>query len=168
MLFVQFTDFMILLLIAAAAVSGFVGDVQDIMRRRPRPSREGLLAGGIAWHIAWVGLLMAGVTLLTQALALGIGNDHWRTMVFTVLTLAQMWQVMGIRSGREPLFERGLLSNVPLLGAVLLTFALQLVVIYAPLELVSCISLSGVVLAALEIEKRLRRGLRREGARGPG
>ena len=36
----------------------------DVMKRKPRPPEEGLFAGGMWQHILWVGLLMAGVTLL--------------------------------------------------------------------------------------------------------
>ena len=71
---------------------------RDVMDRPPRPPREGLFAGGMAWQVVWAGLLMAAITLLTQAFAIHTGRDHWQTMVFTVLTLTQMWQVMAIRS----------------------------------------------------------------------
>ena len=150
----------------------------DVMHRPPRPPREGLLDPGMALQIIWVGLLMAGITLLTQAFAVHGGDGHWQTMVFTVLTLAQMWQVLAIRSDRRSLFHQGLLSNRPLLGAVLLTFALQLAVIYAPplnpifrtapltaAELAGCIAVSSLVLVAVEIDKwRLRSRDRRETA----
>jgi Ca2+-transporting ATPase len=52
--------------------------------------------------------------------------------VFTVLTLGQIALVLGIRSETTPLWRLGLRSNVPLLLAVLLTFALQLATIYVP------------------------------------
>jgi P-type Ca2+ transporter type 2C len=150
----------------------------DVMDRPPRPPREGLLAQGMAWQIVWMGLLMAGITLLVQAYAVKAGNGHWQTMVFTVLTLAQMWQVMAIRSERCSLFDQGVRSNTPLLGAVLLTFGLQLLVIYTPplnpifrtapltaAELAGCVALSGLVFVAVEIDKwRLRTRGRRNAA----
>jgi hypothetical protein len=79
-----------------------------------------------------VGLLIGGLCLAVQAWALHTGHAHWQTMVFTVLTLAQMAHVLAIRSETEPLWRLGLLSNRPLLGAVLLTFALQMATIYVP------------------------------------
>ena len=88
---------------------------RDVMNRPPGP-REGLIAGGMAWQVVWAGLLMAAITLLTQAFAIHTGRDHWQTMVFTVLTLAQMWQIMAIRSERESLVQQGLFTNMPLLG----------------------------------------------------
>ena len=73
--------------------------------------------------------------------SLGVGYMAWRqdsggawqTMVFTTLTLAQMGNALAIRSSRDSLFKIGLFSNRAMLGAVLLTFVLQLAVIYVPL-----------------------------------
>ena len=91
-------------------------------------------------------------------------------MVFTVLTLSQMGHVLAVRSERDSLFTQGLRSNAPLLGAVLLTFVLQLSTLYVPalngvfrtqpltpLELAVCIVLSSVVFWGVEAEKWLTR-----------
>jgi Ca2+-transporting ATPase len=93
-------------------------------------------------------------------------------MVFTVLTLSQLGHVLAIRSERESLFSQGLFSNRPLIAALLLTFALQMAVLYVPWlnpifkteplnpdELVLCLALSSIVFLGVEIEKALvRRG----------
>jgi Ca2+-transporting ATPase len=144
----------------------------DIMRRPPRKTDESLFADGVGFHIAWVGLLMAVVTLGTQAWAVYNDLPHWQTMVFTVLSLSQLCHVMGIRSDRQFLFQLGIFSNKPLLGAVILTFALQLGVIYLPVantifktqplslnELALCIALSFVVLVGVELEKLVKNRL---------
>ncbi len=138
----------------------------DIMQRPPRKTDESLFADGIGFHIAWVGLLMAVITLGTEAWAVNNGMPHWQTMVFTVLSLSQLGHVMGIRSDRQFLFRLGIFTNRPLVGAVLLTFILQLGVIYLPfanlifktqpltvVELAICIGLSLVVLTGVELEK---------------
>ena len=105
---------------------------KNIMKRPPRATNESLFAQGIGFHIVWVGLLMAGVTLGMQAWAIHRNNVHWQTMVFTVLSLSQLGHVLGIRSEKEFLYQQGLFSNMPLLGAVVLTIILQLAVIYLP------------------------------------
>ena len=144
-----------------------------VMQRPPRPPGESIFAHGMWQHILWVGLTMAGVSLLTQAYAIHLGSAHWQTMVFTVLTLSQMGNVLAIRSERDSLFQQGVLSNLPLLGAVLLTVILQLMTIYVPVlnpvfktapltlpELTACLVLSSVVFVVIEIEKWVaRRGL---------
>ncbi|MDD5333024.1 MAG: cation-translocating P-type ATPase [Rhodoferax sp.] len=139
---------------------------RGIMRRPPRAPQESLFARGLWQHILWVGLLIGGLCLALQAWAMSSGHAHWQTMVFTVLTLSQMAHVLAIRSETQSLFRIGLASNRPLLGAVLLTVALQLATIYVPplnpifktqplslLELLLCLGASAVVLVAVEIEK---------------
>ncbi|MBK8142897.1 MAG: cation-translocating P-type ATPase [Chitinophagaceae bacterium] len=142
---------------------------RDIMKRPPRKTNESLFAEGIGYHILWVGLLMAGVTLGTQAWALQNGDTHWQTMVFTVLSLSQLGHVLAIRSDRVFLYKQGLFSNLPMLGAILLTFLLQLAVIYLPFansvlktqpltfnELVICLAVSAIVFHAVELEKWIK------------
>jgi Ca2+-transporting ATPase len=150
---------------------------RDVMQRPPRPPKESIFAGGLWQHAVWVGLLMAGLALFTQAYAIGVGSPHWQTMVFTVLTLSQMAQVLAIRSERLALFQQGVLSNAPLLGAVALTIALQFAVVYVPFlhpifhtaplpldELVFCLVLSTAIFPVLEVQKWMaRRTARRAG-----
>ena len=145
---------------------------QGLMARPPRPPRESLFADGMWQDILWIGLLMGGVTLVTQAWAYRTGHAHWQTMVFTVLTLSQMGNVLALRSERASFFQLGPWSNLPLLGAVALTFVLQMATIYIPAlnpifktepldfeELLLCLALSSIVFIAVEIEKWcIRRG----------
>jgi Ca2+-transporting ATPase len=96
-------------------------------------------------------------------------------MVFTVLSLSQLGHVMAIRSERFFLFELGVFSNIPLILAVLSTFLLQMAVIYLPFmneifhtsplsipQLSLCIGLSLVVFHAVELEKWVRRQLKKQ------
>ena len=145
---------------------------RNLMQRPPRPPKESIFAHGMWQHILWVGLLMGGVTLLTQAWAIHVASAHWQSMVFTVLTLSQLGHVLAIRSERESLFSQGVLSNRLLIGALGLTFTLQMAVLYVPWlnpifkteplsmgELAVCLALSSVVFFGVEIEKWLvRRG----------
>jgi len=145
---------------------------RGIMQRPPRPPRESLFAHGMWQHMIWVGLLMAGTTLLTQAWAYHTGDAHWQTMVFTVLALTQLGHVLAIRSERESLVQQGLWSNPALFATVLFTILLQLATIYVPslnpifkteplsaVELVFSLAVSAVVFVAVELEKwMVRRG----------
>jgi P-type Ca2+ transporter type 2C len=146
---------------------------RGVMQRPPRPPGESLFARGMWQHILLVGLLLGGLCLALQAWALSTGHAHWQTMVFTVLTLGQMAHVMAIRSEEQALWRLGLRSNMPLLGAILLTFALQMATIYVPAlnpifktqplsagELAICIAAAALVWVAVEIEKAWRRGRR--------
>jgi P-type Ca2+ transporter type 2C len=150
---------------------------RGIMRRPPRPPGESVFARGLGRHVVWVGVLMALVSLATGLWYSQIAPEIWQTMVFTTLTLSQLSHVMAIRSGDESLFRVGLLSNKPLLGAVALTFVLQLLAIYTPFfqrfletealplaDLAIAVALSTIIFWAVEVEKWLgRRKASREG-----
>ena len=143
---------------------------RDIMKRPPRAPSENVFARGLWQHALWVGLLTAAATLGTLAWAYHTGNAHWQSMAFTVLTFVQMGHVLAIRSEKDSLFTLGLRSNLPLLGAVLVTMVLQLATLYVPLlnpifkteplswdELAICFVVSTGVFIAVEIEKWCRR-----------
>jgi Ca2+-transporting ATPase len=145
-------------------------EARDIMRRPPRSPQESLFAGGMWQHILWVGLLIGGLSIFTQAWAIRAGSEHWQSMVFTVLTLSQMANVLAIRSESESLFSIGLLSNKPLLLAILLSIAMQLAVLYVPFlqpifgtgplsltELGFCVAVASVVFIAVETGKYVSR-----------
>ncbi|MCC6345572.1 MAG: calcium-translocating P-type ATPase, PMCA-type, partial [Nitrospirales bacterium] len=138
----------------------------DVMKRPPRHPKESIFAHGLGIHAVWVGLLMAGVVLSVQAWSLRTGNAHWQTMVFTVLCLTQLGHVLAIRSEKKSLFTMGLFSNKHLIGAVVLTFLLQMATVYVPFlnsifktvpltfgELLLTLGLSSIVFFAVEIEK---------------
>jgi Ca2+-transporting ATPase len=139
---------------------------RGVMEKPPRHPRERIFAHGLGVHIIWVGLLMGLVTIGTQQYAISTGIENWQTMVLTVLCLSQLGHVLAIRSDRESLSKRGMLSNKPLLGALVLTFALQMAVVYVPFlnpvfhtapltfkELLITLVLSSIVFFAVEAEK---------------
>lgn len=143
---------------------------EDLMKRPPRKANESLFADGIGFHIAWVGILMAGVVLGVQGWAIYHEHASWQTMVFAALSFTQLGHVMAIKSERQRLFGKDMFSNMPLLYTVMFTFLLQLAVIYLPFanklfkiqpltlnELLICIASSFVVMTGVEIEKQLKR-----------
>ncbi len=145
---------------------------RGIMERKPFHPNESIFSRGLGWQIIWVGALMG-------VLSLGLGYwyysngspiEHWRTIVFTVLTMAQMGNVLALRTNRESLFSVGLLSNRFMVGAVLLTIVLQLAVIYIPFlqevfettaltwqEMLAVLLVSSTIFFAVEIDKWYRR-----------
>jgi Ca2+-transporting ATPase len=144
-----------------------------IMSRPPRPPRESIFAHGMWQHIVWVGLYIAGISIAAMAWAMSQEAAHWQTVIFTVLTVSQLFHSVAVRSETASLFQVGLFTNLPMLLAVSLTLALQLAVIYVPAlnaifhtqplplpDLAACLALSSTVLVVVEAEKWLvRRGL---------
>jgi len=144
-----------------------------IMQRAPRPPKENIFAHGMWQHIVWVGLFIGSISLAAMAWAISREVAYWQTVVFTVLTVSQLFHSLAVRSESVSIFRIGLFSNLPMLGAVLLTLLLQMMVIYTPVlntifhtqpmpmyDLAVCLLLSSLVLVAVEIEKWLvRRGI---------
>jgi Ca2+-transporting ATPase len=146
---------------------------RETMRRPPYPPNENIFARGVGRDIIWVGTLIG-------FLSIAVGYWYWRndlvtwqTMVFTTLTLSEMGFVMAIRSNRDSLFSIGVFSNRSLIGAVLLTIALQMAVIYVPFlqnlfstvalplsDLAICFGLSILVFLVVEFQKWVSRRLR--------
>ena len=143
---------------------------KNIMKRPPRKPNESIFANGLGYHVLWVGLFMAGLCIGIQAWALHENNPRWQTMVFTVLCFSQMAHVLAVRSERTSFFRQPITQNFLLIASVLLTFALQMAIIYIPAlqtvfateslttrELLVCLGISFLVLIAVEIEKLIRR-----------
>ena len=141
----------------------------DVMHRKPRPPNESIFAHGVWQQVITIGLLMGFLTL-------GVGlwgeatDRPWQTMIFTTLALLQLGNAFALRSERQSFFTQGALTNKPLLWTVLVTLAVQIVVIYwGPLqnllhtealdvlELGVVLVVSTGVFLAVELEKWIRR-----------
>ncbi len=143
---------------------------KNVMKRPPRLPGEGVFAHGLGLHVIWAGLLMAGLTLGSEAVLVARGVAHWQSIIFCVLCFSQLAHVLAIRSERESLFTQGLFSNKSLLAAVTVTFFLQMATVYVPFmnqifkthpltlwELGVAIGISSIVFIAVEFEKWLKR-----------
>ena len=105
----------------------------DTMERPPRDPQEKIFGRGLGMDVLWIGALMGAVSLLTGLWAFNFNHEFaWQTMIFTTLTLAQMGNALATRSESQTLWQAGIFTNKALLAAVLLTFGLQLAVIYLP------------------------------------
>ena len=140
-----------------------------IMRRAPRPYDEGVFSQGRGAFIFKFGLLIGITVLIFQAVALK-ADMPWQTMLFSALVFGRLAIAMAVRSEHDSLFQLGFLSNKPLVGAIFITFVLQLAVVYFPAlnqvfkteplslsELAITLFLAAVVLPAAELEKLYRR-----------
>jgi Ca2+-transporting ATPase len=117
----------------------------DVMKEKPRNSKEGFFAGGAGMHIILGGVLIGLLTFL--AFWYGyyehgfspfdhnvpvITLEYARTMAFMVLVFCQLFYSLAVRNTTKSIFRLGLFSNKYLLGAILLGVLLQLVVIGLP------------------------------------
>ena len=173
---------------APALAMGVDPQTDDVMARSPRTLTDRVIDRDMWIDIAFIGIIMAAVTLIGMDMHLegglftdrSIGGTHEfqmieaRTMGFTILVFAQLFNAIASRSARQSAFV-GLFSNKWLWGAIGLSVVLQLVVIYVPFlnsafgttplgpwAWVECICLAAVVLIASEIYKAIMRAIDRK------
>jgi Ca2+-transporting ATPase len=123
---------------APALALAFEPPPEDAMRRPPRRLTDRVIDRQMQVGIIYVGVVMAIATLLTIDLRLpgglieGTGTlEEARTMGFTVLVLAQLFNAFNARSSRRSAF-RGLFTNARLFGAIALSLVLQAFVVHVP------------------------------------
>jgi len=166
--------------VAPALAMGVDPPPDDVMLRPPRRMTDRVIDGEMWWGIAWVGIVMAAVTLAALDLRLdgGVlggsgGIAEARTMAFTTLVLAQLFNAFNARSDRVSAFHH-LFTNRLLWGAIALSLVLQVAVVQltflnrafdtTPLALgdwLICVALASIVLFAVEAKKLLRHALHR-------
>jgi magnesium-transporting ATPase (P-type) len=158
---------------------------KDVMRRPPRRPTERMIDGDMWRGILFVGLVMAIVTLVALDVRLGGGYlggsgtiDEARTMAFTTLVIAQLFNCLNARSDRDSAFSR-LFTNRWLWGAIALSLLLQVAVVELPVlnkafsttplglgDWGICVGLASLVLWAEELRKLVARRSRSRPARG--
>jgi len=168
---------------APALAMGVDPETDDVMARPPRPRSQRAIDARMWWGVVEIGLVMAGVTLLTLDLYLpgGLiegtrGLDSARTAAFTVLVLAQLFNCFNARSETTSALRRAFVNGW-LWAAIGLSLALQVAVVHVPMLNVAfgtvplgldqwavCVAMASLVLAAGELRKAwLRRAGRSRG-----
>ena len=143
----------------------------NIMNRPPRKKNEGIFAGGMAFDIAYEGVLIGLLTLTAYLIghfAFHDDNDGM-TMAFLTLSMAEIFHSYNMRSERGSIFSVKT-HNVYLFGAMALAFVLTLGVIYIPFfatafkfsavslaEYAIALGLAVTVLPVVELVKLIRR-----------
>lgn len=151
----------------------------NAMQRAPYAPNESVLGRGLGRHIILIGgtlgitALLLGVWAFNTGLTAANGELAWNTMVFMMLTLAQMGHALGLRSHSQSVFSMNPFSNRVLTLAIVSTVLLQLGAVYLPFfnnlfgtnpltlpQLLIALALSTVVFWVVEFEKLLiRRGI---------
>ncbi|MBD3881437.1 cation-translocating P-type ATPase [Phormidium tenue FACHB-886] len=148
----------------------------NVMKRPPHSPSESIFARGLGLYMIRIGIVLAILTIILMVWsynyvnATGGDTERWKTMVFTMLCLAQMGHAMAIRSNTRMTYELNPFSNPFILIAVGLTIVLQLMLIYvaplrdffgthylSPTELGVCIGFSLLMFVWVELEKLFMR-----------
>ncbi|MGN0525479.1 cation-translocating P-type ATPase, partial [Eubacterium sp.] len=126
----------------------------DIMKRRPRNSKDGIFAGGMGIDCAYQGVMVTVLTLvayvvgimmaspehlsLAQVFAVNDASDashlihqNGMTMAFLTLSMSEIFHSFNMRSRRQSIAKMGSM-NWYLVGAMALSLVLSTAVIYIP------------------------------------
>ncbi|MGE5658684.1 MAG: cation-translocating P-type ATPase [Actinomycetota bacterium] len=146
----------------------------NVMKRKPFSPRESIFARGLGSYMIRIGIIFAILTIAlmvwsynwTHAPGYEGEREAWKTMVFTTLCLAQMGHAIAIRSNTQLTVELNPFTNPYVWGAVIVTTALQLMLIYIPPlraffgthvltlpELGICLGFSALMFVWIELEK---------------
>ncbi|AFY75141.1 cation transport ATPase [Synechococcus sp. PCC 7502] len=142
----------------------------DIMERPPFSPKESIFDRGLGSYIIRIGIVFGILTIGLMEFAYNnpdsTWRDHWKTIVFTTLCLAQLVHALAVRSDNRLLIEMNFFSNPFLLGSVVVTALLQLALLYIqpisdffgtePLslpELGACLGICALVFLWIEGEK---------------
>ncbi|HSB17652.1 MAG TPA: HAD-IC family P-type ATPase [Bryobacteraceae bacterium] len=107
----------------------------DLMKRPPRRPDGRLLDSGRLLAIGGEGLMLGVIALVAFSYSLYGLHQHVeqaRTVAFTVMVVVQLVHAFNCRSERFSLFQIGVGTNRALLGAFLLSIAVQVAVLTVP------------------------------------
>ncbi|MGB5714703.1 MAG: cation-translocating P-type ATPase [Waterburya sp.] len=147
----------------------------NVMSRPPYNPKESIFARGLGLYMVRIGIIFSLLTIILMLWSynydlVGANPNHWKTMVFTTLCLAQMGHALAVRSDTRLTIEMNFFSNPYLLAAIALTTVLQISLIYVtPLrnffdtnilsltDLLICLGFSMLVFVWVEMEKLCQR-----------
>ena len=109
----------------------------DTMNRPPRDSKEGIFAGGLFGDIAYQGILVTALTILSYIIgnsfeaghfAMPVGvSEHGMTMAFLTMSMCEIFHSFNLRSARKSIFSlktQNKLLWLAMIGSLLLTTAI--------------------------------------------
>ena len=151
----------------------------DAMKKPPRDSKEGIFAGGVAYDVAYQGIIVAALVLISYFVGHFMECGRWEiaesndgmTMAFLTMSMAEIFQSFNMRSRRGSIFAIKK-QNVMLWGAAALALLLTTAVIYVPFletlfgfthislpEYGMALGISILVIPLVELVKLIQRGI---------
>ena len=154
----------------------------DVMKHKPRDSKEGVFAGGMGFDIFFQGAVIAGLTLLSFLVGDYIETGVWQfanshdgtTMAFLTLSMVELFHSLNMRSRRHSIFTLKT-SNKFIYMAMAAALVATTAVIYIPFlsnafefthislfEYGVALFLAVMVIPVMEIEKAVLRKIEKQ------
>ncbi len=163
----------------------------DLMKRKPRPTTDGIFSGGAGADMIWQGLYLAIVEIAAYFIGYHLENGSFAgmmkgevctnamAMAFLTVNFAELFCAVCMRSRKNSIFSKDRLKNFNwwLLGAAVITAFLTLGAIYLPglqqvfdidpgtfqfHELLISLGLAVSVIPAFELGKAIHKAIRKE------
>ena len=152
----------------------------DTMSRPPRASNEGIFAGGLGFDIAYQGILVTAITVVSYLVGNFMENgvflpvpggvsNHGMTMAFLTMSMCEIFHAFNMRSQRKSIFSLKTHNKVlwaAMIGSLLLTTAVLEIPFLAdafgftPVDLTEysiALALAILVIPVVEIVKLIQR-----------
>ena len=112
---------------------------KDVMKRDPRPKKEGIFAGGLAFDVIFQGVVITVITMTAYFVGHYIEAGVWEiaesadgmTMAFLTLSMTEIFHSFNMRSRKQSIFTIKK-QNRYLWLSLLGSFAITICVIYIP------------------------------------
>jgi P-type Ca2+ transporter type 2C len=120
--------------VTLALALSFEPTERGVMKRPPRDTKAAILGGYFLWRVAFVSLLIGGLTLSLYywLKSNGYNIDEARTIAVNTLVAGQLFYLFNCRKMHEPSLGKGFFNNRYAFYAVGVLILLQLVFTYAP------------------------------------
>jgi Ca2+-transporting ATPase len=115
-----------------AIALGFDPKEKEIMKRPPRNPKKGIMNGMLLFVIAASLIAFVSAFVLFNIVIQTEGLNKARTMVFTQSMLFEFFLIFNCRSDKRSAFRTNMLENKKLILAIIISLALQLLIIYVP------------------------------------
>ena len=104
---------------------------ESIMQRSPRPKEESFFSHHLGWTIAWQGIMIGTLTLISYLIGNRVSYKVGMTMAFMTLAASQLVHAFNVKS-EHSILNKTVFSNGYLWGSLVIGLSLQFLVIYFP------------------------------------
>ncbi|MFV0479384.1 MAG: calcium-translocating P-type ATPase, PMCA-type [Anaerorhabdus sp.] len=102
-----------------------------IMNDAPRPKNESFFANHLGWTIAWQGIMIGSLTLISYLIGNQASHDVGMSMAFMTLSMGQLFHSFNMKSSKT-IFSKSLFNNKYLWLSFGVGVLLQFLVMYTP------------------------------------
>ena len=106
----------------------------DIMKRKPRNPEKAIVTRRFLFKVLGNGTLigLGAIFVFIYGLDNGYSIDAARTMAFSTMAFGQLFHIFNVRSKNSFGLKKSMFKNPYLIGALLISFGLQILVVYLP------------------------------------